>query len=65
MYLYLNEIGRYGDFGGKFVLEILMQLLEEIEIVFKEIKDDFVFCNEYYKLLYDYFGRLIVFMFVD
>ncbi|WP_250540798.1 hypothetical protein, partial [Bacillus subtilis] len=25
MYPYPNEIGRYGDFGGKFVPETLMQ----------------------------------------
>lgn len=43
MYPYPNEIGRYGDFGGKFVPETLMQPLEEIETAFKEIKDDPVF----------------------
>lgn len=65
MYPYPNEIGRYGDFGGKFVPETLMQPLEEIETAFKEIKDDPVFCNEYYKLLHDYSGRPTALTFAD
>ncbi|APH68996.1 MULTISPECIES: tryptophan synthase subunit beta [Bacillus] len=65
MYPYPNEIGRYGDFGGKFVPETLMQPLEEIETAFKEIKDDPVFRNEYYKLLNDYSGRPTALTFAD
>lgn len=65
MYPYPNEIGRYGDFGGKFVPETLMQPLEEIETAFKEIKDDLVFRNEYYKLLNDYSGRPTALTFAD
>ncbi|MBG9767746.1 tryptophan synthase subunit beta [Bacillus vallismortis] len=65
MYPYPNEIGRYGDFGGKFVPETLMQPLEEIETAFKEIKDDPVFRNEYYKLLHDYSGRPTALTYAD
>ncbi|MEI1421864.1 tryptophan synthase subunit beta [Bacillus cabrialesii] len=65
MYPYPNEIGRYGDFGGKFVPETLMQPLEEIETAFKEIKDDPVFRAEYYKLLNDYSGRPTALTFAD
>ncbi|KFI01217.1 tryptophan synthase subunit beta [Bacillus spizizenii] len=65
MYPYPNEIGRYGDFGGKFVPETLMQPLEEIETAFKEIKDDPFFRNEYYKLLHDYSGRPTALTFAD
>ncbi|MCY8892400.1 tryptophan synthase subunit beta [Bacillus spizizenii] len=65
MYPYPNEIGRYGDFGGKFVPETLMQPLEEIETAFKEIKDEPVFRNEYYKLLHDYSGRPTALTFAD
>ncbi|MHA6486154.1 tryptophan synthase subunit beta [Bacillus cabrialesii] len=65
MYPYPNEIGRYGDFGGKFVPETLMQPLKEIETAFKEIKDDPVFQNEYYKLLNDYSGRPTALTFAD
>ncbi|AUZ26875.1 tryptophan synthase subunit beta [Bacillus subtilis] len=65
MYPYPNEIGRYGDFGGKFVPETLMQPLEEIETAFKEIKDDPAFRTEYYKLLHDYSGRPTALTFAD
>lgn len=65
MYPYPNEIGRYGDFGGKFVPETLMQPLEEIETAFKEIKDDPAFRDEYYKLLHDYSGRPTALTFAD
>ncbi|MCY9015152.1 tryptophan synthase subunit beta [Bacillus inaquosorum] len=65
MYPYPNEIGRYGDFGGKFVPETLMQPLEEIETAFKEIKDDLAFRDEYYKLLNDYSGRPTALTYAD
>ncbi|MCY8069504.1 tryptophan synthase subunit beta [Bacillus inaquosorum] len=65
MYPYPNEIGRYGDFGGKFVPETLMQPLEEIERAFKEIKDDPAFRDEYYKLLNDYSGRPTALTYAD
>ncbi|PLS07448.1 tryptophan synthase subunit beta [Bacillus halotolerans] len=65
MYPYPNEIGRYGDFGGKFVPETLMQPLEEIETAFKEIKDDPVFREEYHKLLAEYSGRPTALTYAD
>jgi len=40
MYAYPNELGRYGEFGGKFVPETLMQPLKEIEQAFNELKED-------------------------
>lgn len=65
MYPYPNEIGRYGDFGGKFVPETLMQPLEEIEKAFKEIKDDPAFQEEYQKLLAEYSGRPTALTYAD
>ncbi|MEC1684662.1 tryptophan synthase subunit beta [Bacillus mojavensis] len=65
MYPYPNEIGRYGDFGGKFVPETLMQPLEEIEKAFKEIKDDTAFREEYHKLLAEYSGRPTALTYAD
>ncbi|MEC1624908.1 tryptophan synthase subunit beta [Bacillus mojavensis] len=65
MYPYPNEIGRYGDFGGKFVPETLMQPLEEIEKAFKEIKDDSAFREEYQKLLAEYSGRPTALTYAD
>ncbi len=57
MYAYPNEIGRYGEFGGKFVPETLMQPLEEIEKAFRELKEDPAFQKEYISLLRNYSGR--------
>ncbi|ADP32771.1 tryptophan synthase subunit beta [Bacillus atrophaeus] len=65
MYQYPNEIGRFGEFGGKFVPETLMQPLEQIEKAFKEIKNDPVFEAEYKKLLFDYSGRPTALTFAD
>lgn len=65
MYQYPNEIGRFGEFGGKFVPETLMQPLEEIEKAFKEIKNDPVFEAKYKKLLFDYSGRPTALTFAD
>ncbi|KYD02351.1 tryptophan synthase subunit beta [Bacillus atrophaeus] len=65
MYQYPNEIGRFGEFGGKFVPETLMQPLEEIEKAFKEIKNDPVFEAEYKKLLFNYSGRPTALTFAD
>ncbi|MCY7467197.1 tryptophan synthase subunit beta [Bacillus safensis] len=57
MYAYPNEIGRYGEFGGKFVPETLMQPLAEIEQAFRELKEDPAFQAEYVSLLRNYSGR--------
>ncbi|MGX1080933.1 tryptophan synthase beta subunit [Bacillus sp. SLBN-57] len=65
MYSYPNEQGRFGDFGGKFVPETLMQPLEEIEKAFLELKDDPSFQKDYQKLLNDYSGRPTALTFAD
>lgn len=65
MYSYPNEQGRFGDFGGKFVPETLMQPLEEIEKAFLELKDDPSFQKDYQKLLKDYSGRPTALTFAD
>ncbi|MGX1468650.1 tryptophan synthase beta chain [Bacillus sp. 153480031-1] len=57
MYAYPNEIGRYGEFGGKFVPETLMQPLAEIEQAFRELKEDPAFQAECVSLLRNYSGR--------
>jgi len=57
MYAYPNEIGRYGEFGGKFVPETLMQPLAEIEQAFRELKENPAFQAEYVSLLRNYSGR--------
>jgi tryptophan synthase beta chain len=49
--------GRFGEFGGKFVPETLMQPLEEIEIALKEALEDEGFSKEYHEILKEYSGR--------
>ncbi|MFC0271609.1 tryptophan synthase subunit beta [Metabacillus herbersteinensis] len=57
MYTYPDENGRFGDFGGKFVPETLMQPLAEIEEAFKSAKQDRSFIEEYEFLLKEFSGR--------
>lgn len=49
-------IGRFGEFGGKFVPESLMTCLEELERGFEQIVNDQSFWEEY-KSYYEYMGR--------
>ncbi|MFS0656533.1 tryptophan synthase subunit beta [Bacillus sp. 179-C3.3 HS] len=65
MYTYPNEIGRYGEFGGKFVPETLMQPLEEIETAFRELQQDPHFQKEYIALLQNYSGRPTALTYAD
>ncbi|MGN2663529.1 tryptophan synthase subunit beta [Bacillus altitudinis] len=65
MYAYPNEIGRYEEFGGKFVPETLMQPLEEIEQAFRELKEDPAFQKEYISLLKNYSGRPTALTYAD
>lgn len=65
MYAYPNEIGRYGEFGGKFVPETLMQPLAEIEQAFRELKEGPAFQAEYVSLLRNYSGRPTALTYAD
>ncbi len=53
MYQFPDEFGRFGDFGGKYVPETLMQPLEELQEAFAEAAADPEFMNEYHRLLID------------
>ncbi|MED4462871.1 tryptophan synthase subunit beta [Metabacillus fastidiosus] len=57
MYAYPDRNGRYGEFGGKFVPETIMQPLIEIEKAFEEVMQDESFFEEYKFLLKEYSGR--------
>jgi tryptophan synthase len=48
--------GRFGEFGGKFVPEILMACLEELENGFNAVLHDDAFWAEY-RSYYEYMGR--------
>ncbi|MBD8070244.1 tryptophan synthase subunit beta [Bacillus sp. PS06] len=52
-----NRNGRFGEFGGKFVPETLMQPLEEIEAALEEALEDEAFKKEYFDILREYSGR--------
>ena len=49
--------GHFGIFGGRYVPETLMPLLEELEAEYKVIREDKSFWEEAHKLLEDYVGR--------
>ncbi|WP_085523554.1 tryptophan synthase subunit beta [Tuberibacillus sp. Marseille-P3662] len=52
-----NDLGRFGEFGGRFVPETLMYALEELEVAYEEAKQDQAFMTEYHELLQAYSGR--------
>lgn len=49
--------GYYGEFGGKFVPEILIPVLEELEEAYDDAWNDDSFQKEYRQLLNEYVGR--------
>lgn len=54
---YPDAHGHYGEFGGKYVPETLMQALIDLENEYYKIKDDEDFNRELDSLLRDYVGR--------
>jgi tryptophan synthase beta chain len=53
----MKESGRYGEFGGYYVPEVLMPALEEMESAYLKYRDDEKFKRELEQLLTDYSGR--------
>jgi len=47
----------FGEFGGRYVPEVLRQPLDELEMVFREAIEDPDFWSEYMSLLNQYVGR--------
>jgi len=52
-----DENGRFGQFGGKFVPETLMNAVASLEVAFEEARRDPAFVNELNDLLSEYAGR--------
>jgi tryptophan synthase beta chain len=52
-----NERGYFGDYGGQFVPETLMPVLDELTQAYQKIKDDKAFWQEFERLSRDYSGR--------
>ncbi|KHF40331.1 tryptophan synthase subunit beta [Halalkalibacter okhensis] len=54
---YPDKRGRFGDFGGKYVPETLMSVIEELEQALDEASADDSFAKEYLTHLQEYAGR--------
>ena len=52
-----DSLGHFGPYGGRFVPEVLMAPLEEIEQAYNEARTDPAFQSELHALLADYAGR--------
>jgi len=52
-----DEMGHYGQFGGRYVSETLMPAILQLEEAYKEIKDDPKFHEELNYYLSEYVGR--------
>lgn len=52
-----TKLGYFGKYGGKFVPEILIPALEELETAYKESLHDPLFQKEFHDLLREYVGR--------
>ena len=52
-----TNTGYYGKFGGRFVPEILIPALEELEAALNEAERDTAFREQYLSLLHEYVGR--------
>lgn len=52
-----NELGYWGEFGGRFVPETLMSPLEELTSAYFAVRDDSDFQAEFLNLLQDFSGR--------
>ena len=52
-----DALGRFGQFGGKYMPESLMLVINELENQFNILKNDPEFWAEYHQILSDYVGR--------
>jgi tryptophan synthase beta chain len=52
-----DERGYFGDYGGQFVPETLMPVLDELTEAYRKAKDDKDFWSEFERLSRDYSGR--------
>lgn len=64
-YSYPTKTGYYGRFGGKFVPEILIPALNELEKAYLDVKSDPEFRKERLNLLNEYVGRPTPLTFAD
>ncbi|RKD25714.1 tryptophan synthase subunit beta [Ammoniphilus oxalaticus] len=60
-----NEIGRFGEYGGKYVPETLMNALEELEQAYRAVQKDESFYKELQSYLHYFAGRETPLYFAD
>jgi tryptophan synthase beta chain len=60
-----NDRGYFGDYGGKFVPEILIPAITALEEEYKKAQNDPEFLREYHELLEEYVGRPTKLTFAD
>jgi len=60
-----NDRGYFGDYGGKFVPEILIPAITALEEEYKKAQNDPEFLNDYHELLEEYVGRPTKLTFAD
>ncbi len=65
MFVVPNEFGRFGEFGGKYVPETLMNALEELEQAYREAQVDPLFQEELQRHYQYYSGRATPLYFAD
>jgi tryptophan synthase beta chain len=56
-YNFPDANGKFGNYGGKYVPETLISALDELEKLYREVKDDVKFKSELDKLQKEYNGR--------
>jgi tryptophan synthase beta chain len=54
---YPDQRGYFGGYGGRFVPETLMPILQDMEHAYHEVRDDQTFQKEFHDLLRTYVGR--------
>lgn len=54
---FLNSDGRYDEFGGMYIPEVLMEPVNELVVAWKSAKSDFSFRNTLTTILNNYAGR--------
>lgn len=52
-----NKKGMYGEFGGTYVGDVLVPVLEKVASAFEKCVDDPTFYDEYRRLMHEYVGR--------
>lgn len=53
----MNQLDiKFGEFGGMYVFELFILVLDQLEKVFLDVKEDFSFNEEFLLLFKDYVG---------